>query len=212
MMNARFIAGISAAIVLTSPSFAFAEGKKDRAEQAIVVASTKIDAANKVGATGQLPRMQAAAAAALREAREDLASGRKEQAIAAANRASQLADTALGEAQRMRIETAASQRAQSEEAADAAQRQASVANSRAESAERAAASAAADAQAARNARPIVIAPAQPAPTMTTVTTETKRSRSMPMRPRVRHVVRHRATRPGDGATSVKTTTTVKTDQ
>jgi hypothetical protein len=212
MVSARFIAGISAAIILTSSSAALAEGKKDRAEQAIVVASTKIDAANKVGAAGQLPRMQAAAAAALREAREDLASGHKEQAIAAANRASQLADTALGEAQRMKTEAAASQRSKAEEATDAAQRQASAANTRAESAERAAASAAADAQAARNARPIVVAPAEPAPTTTTVTTETKHSRAMPVRHRVRHVVHHRATHPRDGATSVKTTTTVKTDQ
>ncbi|MGC7995795.1 hypothetical protein, partial [Salmonella enterica] len=76
------IAALAAVLAFSSP--AFAEGKHERAEAAIAEARAKIDASAKVGATAETPRLQAEAQAALRTAQEDLASGKKEEAIAAA--------------------------------------------------------------------------------------------------------------------------------
>ena len=84
------------ALLATSASPALARGKMDRAREAVAAARAKVDAAAKVSATGDVPRLQAEAAAALRTAEEDVASSRKDEAIAQANRASQLADTAIG--------------------------------------------------------------------------------------------------------------------
>ena len=90
------------ALLVAGP--ALAEGKGDRAQEAIARASGKIDAANKVGVGGEVPGMIARAQAALDTAKEDAASGHKEAAIADANNASQLADTALGVAQKRRTD------------------------------------------------------------------------------------------------------------
>src|ERR1700748_851929 len=91
--------GVSAGTLLAltaAPVLAF-PGKADRAQAAIAAAQAKIDAANKVGASGQVPEMQAHAQAALATAKEDLASGHKEDAIADATHAGELADGALGQ-------------------------------------------------------------------------------------------------------------------
>ena len=77
--------------LLLAASPAFAGAKTNRARQAIAEASGKIDAANKAGVTGEVPRLQAEAAATLRAAREDLARGHKEQAIDEANQATSVA-------------------------------------------------------------------------------------------------------------------------
>ena len=90
------------ALLVAGP--ALAEGKGDRAQEAIARASGKIDAANKLGVGGEVPGMIARAQAALDTAKEDAASGHKEAAIADANHASQLADTALGVAQKRQTE------------------------------------------------------------------------------------------------------------
>ncbi len=199
------------ALVLLSATSAFA-GKSDRAREAIAQAQAKVESANKVGATGEVPRIQAEAEAALRTAREELARGHKGDALTAANRASALADTALGMTEKNRAEDQNAQRSSAEAAAANAQQDAASANARADAAQQAAASAAADAAAARAApppAPVAMMPA-PAPT-TTVTTETVKSTATaaPTTHRVvKRVVHHR---PATRATvTEKTTTTVKT--
>src|ERR1700712_5235922 len=125
MLNYKLIApnaAISALMLLATP--AFAEGKADRARAAIAEASGKIDAANKLGANGEVPRLQPEAQAALRSARENLASGHKEEAIADANHASTTADLAIGEAQRHRVNAERAQRSNAEATAASAQQDA----------------------------------------------------------------------------------------
>ncbi|WP_332836086.1 hypothetical protein [Flavisphingomonas formosensis] len=195
--------GVSA-LMLAASSQAFAEGKADRARQAIAQAQGKIEAAHIVGTGSEVPAIHAEALAALRAAKEDLASGHKERAIAEANRASALADTAVGEAQANR---AADDRAAREDAAATAaqaQQDAAAANARAAAAEQAASSAQADAAMARNAPPVMIAPA---PT-TTVTTQTEKRTAISSTPKRRVVVR---SAPRTAAVE-KTTTTVTTSQ
>lgn len=202
-------------------------GKADRARVAIGQAQGKVDAANKLGASGEVPHLQAQAGAALRAAQEDLSRGKKEDAIAEANRASELADTAIGEAQRARTQAARAATDDANARADAAQgqavdaqQQAAAANARADAAEQSAAAAQADADAARNAPPqqvVLAVPApQPQPT-TTVTTETVKQtaastpvhHSAPARRVVHHATTAHATT-AHATTTEKTTTTVTT--
>ena len=133
---------VALAAMLAFSAPAFAEGKHDRAEQAIAEARAKIDASAKVGATTQTPRLQADAQAQLRAAEEHLAAGKKAEAIDDAHRASQLADTALGEAQRAHNEAARAATSNARNVAADAQADAAAANARANAAEQAAASAA----------------------------------------------------------------------
>jgi len=198
-----------ALLLIGSP--AAPEGKKDRARQAIAEASAKVETINKLGGDADAPRAQAEAQAALRSARDHLAGGKKDEAIADAHHASEIADLAIAQAQRRRAENEQSQRAQADATAAQAQQAAAAANARADSAEQAAASAAADAAAARAApppAPVVIA--QPAPT-TTVTTETVKQSSAGTTARrpVKRVV-HTTSRTARPVTSEKTTTTVTT--
>ena len=162
---AKLAGGISIAAsiaILASP--VLAEGKADRAREAIAAASAKVDAANKVGASGEVPHLQAEAQAALRDAQEDLKSGHKDEAIAAANHASELADTAIGISHRNAVDQQRETAASATNAAMSAQ-------------EQAAASAQADAAAARAQPPVVVTPPapqpQPQPIAATVTTETE---------------------------------------
>ncbi len=207
-------AGI-ASLIAFAASPALSEGKADRARAAIAEAHGKIDAANNVGAGGEVPGMTAQANAALKMAEADLAAGHKERAIDEAIHASALADAAIGQAQKNRVEAEQAQRANAENAAANAQQDAAAANARADSAEQAAAAAAADAQAARNAPPVLIAPAPaPAPTTTTVTTQTERQVS-PATPTARRPVVKKRTvvrrnRTASPAVTEKTTTTVTT--
>ncbi|MGL4314570.1 MAG: hypothetical protein ACRCSO_11345 [Sphingomonas sp.] len=175
---AKLAGGISIAAsiaILASP--VLAEGKADRAREAIAAASAKVDAANKVGASGEVPHLQAEAQAALRDAQEDLKSGHKDEAIAAANHASELADTAIGISHRNAVDQQRETAASATNAAMSAQEQAAAANARADAAQQAAASAQADAAAARAQPPVVVTPPapqpQPQPIAATVTTETE---------------------------------------
>lgn len=155
--------GVALSAMLFASGAAMAEGKADRARKAIAEAQGKIEAANKLAPNGEVPNLQAGAVSSLKLAREDLKSGNKDQSIAEAIHAGELADRAIGVSQRM-------QSAQADQhAADAAaaQQEAASANARAESAEASANAAAADAAAARAQPPVVIAPA---PTVTTETT------------------------------------------
>jgi hypothetical protein len=206
------------ALLVTSASPVLARGKMDRAREAVAAARAKVEVAAKLGASGEVPRLQAEAAAALRTAEEDVASSRKDEAIAQANRASQLADTAIGVSERNRNANAnvnaavavdaRQQAAAANVQAQAATAQADDANARAAAAEQAARAAQADAAAARTAPAV-------APT-TVVTTETTKTAALAAthtvvkaKPRVvRKTVRRSV--PLRAATTEKTTTTVTT--
>lgn len=183
-------------------------GKEDRAKRAIAEAQGKIDAAEKAGTTGEAPGLVADANAALRAAREDLASDHNTAAIQAAIRASALADRAIGVANRNRAEAEAAARADAAARTAAAQEQASAAaaaaqdaNARAAAAEQSAALANAQAEALRNAPP-------PAAAVVT-TTETTRTASAARPATTKKVVRRTVpARPATrSATTEKTTTT-----
>jgi hypothetical protein len=162
------LVSLSAMAIATSP--AFAGGKNERATAAIAAAQAKIDAANKVGASGQVPELQASATAALNVAREDLSRGEKDKAIADANQAGELADRAIGEADKAKTMQAQAQTNAATDAAISAQGAAADANARASAAEQSAAMA---------RTPVIIqAAATPAPAQTTVTTETTTSPAM----------------------------------
>jgi multidrug resistance efflux pump len=192
----RIAAGslISLAVAIIGTSPAVAGGKNEQATAAIAAAEAKIDAANKVGASGEVPHLQASAGAALRAAKNDLNHGEKDQAILDANRAAQLADQAIGESQKAQAGKAAMQQGAAAEAAE----EAAAANARADAAQRAAA--------ARPA-PVVIAPVTASPaTSTTVSTDTDTSAAVSHK-RVSHRVVHHRPRYSAGA-RVRTTTTV----
>ena len=211
------LACVSGAALIVAPP-ALGQGKKDRAREAVAAAQAKVDAASKVGAAGEVPRLLAQAQAMLRTAQEDLAGDHKELAISDANRASMLADQALGEAQRAKLERARDAKNAADAAAADAARSAADANARAAAAE-------ADANAARNAPPpppVIVAapppPPPPAPTSTTVTTETvapaPAAKVVKVAPRKRVVTtRHVVARKAPAATvKTKTTVTTKTNQ
>ena len=214
-LKALIGASVLSLMVVTAP-VAMAQGKADRARSAIAAAQAKIDASAQVGAGNAVPAEQARANEALAQAKEMLASGHKDEAIAAANRASALADTALGRTQQTHaavnaartdaaaaaVDSARQDAAASQAQAAQAQAQAADANARADAAQQQAAVASADAAAARAAPP-------PAPAVTAVTTETTKSTNVT--PAKRHVVRRVVTTPAKATTTEKTTTTVSTD-
>ena len=70
-----------AAVFLASASPAFAQSETDRARMAITEAEAKIEAAVKIGAVGDAPRLVTEAQASLRAAHEELASSRENGAI-----------------------------------------------------------------------------------------------------------------------------------
>jgi hypothetical protein len=209
-MFAMIGAATSALILATSP--VQAEGKADRARTAIAEARGKVQTLGTLGAGGDLPRMVAQAQAALRSADDNLKGGHKDEAIADAHRASELADTAIGLSKQRQDQSAAAQQAAAVDATLAAQQDAAAANARATAAQQAADAAAADAAAARAAPPVVVA--QPAPS-TTVTTETTKTAAVASTPRaaprrvVKRTVNRTATRARPTVTE-KTTTTVRT--
>lgn len=198
------------AVSMMAPAHA---GEADRARQAIAAARAKIDAGDKLGATGDAALLQAQARTALQSAEERLHRGRKEEAITDANHASELADRAIVVADRHHVGAEREGRVNAENAASSAQQSASEASARAEAAQNAAANANAQANALRNAPPpapvIVQAPAPaPAPTTTTVSTSDSETVAVPVRHATRHTVHHRrAARDGH-----HTTTTVTTQQ
>uniref|UniRef100_UPI0035C9A7C4 hypothetical protein n=1 Tax=uncultured Sphingomonas sp. TaxID=158754 RepID=UPI0035C9A7C4 len=214
MTRISSVSTIALAAMMAFATPALAEGKHDRAQEAIAEARAKIDAADKVGASTSTPRMQADAQAQLRAAEEHLASGDKAKAIDEAHRASQLADTALGQAQRAHADAAHNATANARDAAQNAQVDAAAANARADAAAQAAAAAQADAAAARSAPPVVVqAPPAPAPT-TTITTETTKSATPAVvhRAAVKRKVVRRAVVRHPAAVTEKTKTTVTTGQ
>ena len=200
MTRTKFIAAttLPALLAFAIPAQA---GEAERVRKAIADASGKIEISSKVATGGEAAEIEGRARAALDQAQAEFRKGRKEQAVADANNAGQLADLAVSAANRQR------------EQADARERD------RAASAQAAAASAqesaaAAEAAAARPA--VVVAEPVPAPapaTTTTVTTVDKTVSATPVHhttPRRRpvHHVTHTTATPA--ATTEQTTTTVTT--
>ncbi len=211
-MNRVTITTLVSLTALIAASPALAGGKNEQATAAIAAAEAKIDAANKVGASGEVPQLQASASAALRTAKDDLSHGNKDQAIMDANHASELADRAMGEAQRVATTNAAIQQNQAAMAASAAQQDAAAANARADAAAQAARASAQDAATAR-ATPQVVAVVTPAPaaptTETTVTTETD-AHPVVAKKAAHRVVHHHVRHTTHNNVHVKTTTTTVT--
>ncbi len=194
------LAAAPGALIVLTATPAHAEGKGDRADKAIAEASGKVDIAAKLPTAGAVPQMQADASAALREARELRSSGKKDEAIALAMKASEISDRAVAEAKMAQAQNNAAA------SADVASAQASAAdaNARADAAEQAARAASADAAAARAAPPVLIAQAQQ-PTTTEVTTTT--TKAAPTTARRRTVVRKTTARPVARVAATETTTT-----
>jgi SWI/SNF-related matrix-associated actin-dependent regulator 1 of chromatin subfamily A len=222
------------ALLIVSTSPAFAQSREDRARVAIAEAHAKIDAANKTGASGEVPTLVARAEAALRSAEEQFHRDHNATAIEDAHQASMLADQALGIAeknksadaqverdQRASAEAAASaaqanaeseraQRENAEAATVAAQATAADATARAASAEQSAAASASDAAAARAAA--VAAQTQPSVTevTTTTTAPTTRSYSVKKKTTVRRTTAKKPAVKASTSATTTTTTTVKT--
>lgn len=200
----------SALAVAATPAYA---GKEDRARAAIAAAEAKIHTAETLGAGSQLPRETANARAALAMAREHFSADRNTESIAAAIRASSIADAAIGELQNDRQQALADERANAhiasqqasvaQQQATVAQQEAANANDRAAMAERSAAASAAEAQSARSA----LAAQQAAEVETTVTTQQPAARSTPRtRTTVKRTTARRTVAPSQTTT---TTTTVR---
>lgn len=206
---------LASVLALSTFSVAAYAGKHEQAVEAIAQARGKIQAGDRVGTSAQAPEAQAAARAALTNAEDLLARGKKDDAIIAAHHAGDLADRAIISADNRRMAAehdrhldaqAATMDAQQSAAnanvrADAAQQSAALANSRAESAQMAASAANAQTQALINAP-------RPAPTTTTVAIVEKQTVRAPVA-RVNHV-RRRIIHRHHAATSIRKTTTVTT--
>ncbi len=171
------VAGMAMILALGTP--AHAAGKAERARTAIAHAEGRIQAGDAAGVAAVLPDRQAEARKALNTAKEDLAAGRKEEAISEANRATAIAEAALGQSQQIKAEQANAQAQQAQDVqaraqqaevnATVAQQQAADATARAANAEQAAAASAVRADVA-----VATANAAAANQVeTTVTTETK---------------------------------------
>jgi hypothetical protein len=222
MRKLGFLTGAAvSALFLTAALPASAQSSTDRARIAIGEAHAKIDAAVKVGATGETPRLLAEAQASLRSAEEELHRSHEKVAIDQAHHASLLADQALGVAQKNKDDAAAAerdarvnaeanvavatqQRDAAENSAVNAQQQAAAANDRAADAQQAASNAAAEAQAAR------LAAATPPTTTVTVERETTPARTYSVKKPVKKVVRKTTTVKKTVPATTKTTTTVTT--
>jgi hypothetical protein len=189
---------IAFAAALTVATPAFAGDKNERATAAIAAAQAKIDAANKIGAAQATPRVATEATAELARAKDAQNGGHKDEAIALALHAGELADRAFNTADQVKTQDAAAATAAAAASADAAQQ----------------AAAAAQAAAAQPAPAPVIIQQAPAPAPTTVTTETTAAAApAPTRVVTKKVVRKpvshtRVTTSKPAAVAVKTTTTV----
>src|SRR6185312_14714170 len=91
----RTVAAMTSALALALATAAHAEGKKDRAQEAIAAADAKIQAAQTAGAGTATPAQVAHAREILANAREELHQGHKTDA----NHAAALAEASIGETQ-----------------------------------------------------------------------------------------------------------------
>ncbi len=210
--------GISALLAMTSLSVTAHAGLADEARKAIAAAKAKIEAGDKIGASGEAATIQVQARDALHRAEAEFGKGEKNEAIAEAKHAGDLADQAIVLTDKRKQMAEQAGRHEAEAAAGAAQQSAAVSAARANSAEATAADAQARAAAAQqsaasaNAQADAMrdAPPPPAPaTSTTVTTVDKDEAAAPVVHHVRHRVHHTRVRGGTHAVH-QTTTTVTT--
>lgn len=201
------VAALALSLGLANPAFA---GKHDRAKEAIAAAEAKLQANDTAGAGMEMPARQAEARRLLNTAKENLSAGHKSDAIAAANQASALAETVLGEVQKRKEAQASLQTQQAQADAALAQQQAADANARAANAEQSAAVSAAQAQAAQ-AQAQAAANAAPAQVETTVTTQNKATPTAHKAVKTK-VVRKTAKRAPVAASGSTTTTTTTVKQ
>lgn len=141
-------------------------GAQTRAERAISEAEGKIDAGERAGAGKHARELQGQARQELMTAEDQLAHHQKDEAIATAHHASQLADQAIERTNDLRAGAEHARRGELRDTANAARQSAADANIRADAAEQSSAAANAQADALRNAQVPVIAPS----TTTTVVT------------------------------------------
>ena len=221
---------LATVLSLSTLSVAAHAGKHEQAVEAIAQARGKIQAGDRVGTSAQAPEAQAEARAALTNAEDLLARGKKDDAIIAAHHAGDLADRAIVNADNRRMaaehdrhldaqaatmdaqQSAANANARADSAqqavananvrADAAQQETAMANSRANTAQMATSAANAQTQALLNTP-------RPAPTTTTKVDVVERTQVQPAAAPVRHV-RRRAMHRHHAVTSVRKTTTVTT--
>lgn len=229
--------GVAAsALLFATASPALAQSRTDRARMSITEAQAKVDAAIKVGAATEAPELVAEAQSELRSSQENLARGNKDESIAGAHRASELADQALGVTEQRKQAAASAERDRrqnaesvavsaqadaeaqrdgrlnAEAAAGAAQQDAAQANDRAQQAQQAASSAAADAAAARASadKPTTVTVERTEGSVTTPA-YSARPAAAPRRPAARPAPRRApAKAPAPARKTTTTTTTIKT--
>lgn len=212
-------ASLSGLVALAAIPVSAYAGQAEQARIAIAAARSKIEAADKIGAGGEL---QARAHAALLSAETSLKDDHKETAIAEARKAGELADLAISSAGKQKATALRAERRDSDAEVAAAERSSAISAARADNAAQAADMANARAQNAEQAAGMANARADamqaaPAPE-TTVTTETERTHTTPAtvtkktvrRAPVRHakrprVVQHKATTVTDKSTTTVTT-------
>lgn len=151
MLNKTF-APLLAATALALAVPAHAGGSEDRARTAIAAAEAKIETAERLGVNANMPRQAADARAALAQAQEHFKADRNSKAVEAAIKAEALADASIGQLDQHNKQAAETNQAHVDAVANQAleaQENATVANARADAAERAAALSAAQAEAAR---------------------------------------------------------------
>ncbi len=212
-------AGIGAAIFLSGFSLTAHAGEAAEVRKAIAEAQGKIDSAAKIGATGEAGAIEANARSTLAEAEALFRNGDKAQAIAAAKKASGLADLALvkaHDAEKMAateaVRDTAATTAVARERTEAANERADNAENSAQRAQESAAVAqqnAASAQAQADAMRSTPAPAVVATSTTTTATTDQEVVRKPVH-RARHRVRHTSTATRTVPVA-RTTTTVTTD-
>ena len=151
-MLKKTFAPLLAATALVFAMPAHAGGSEDRARTAIAEAKAKVETAERLGVSASMPREAADARAALAQAQEHFKADRNSEAVEAAIKAEALADASIGQLDQSNRQAAATNEAHVAAVANQAveaQENATVANARADAAERSASLSAAQAQEAR---------------------------------------------------------------
>ena len=173
MLRTTLLSGATALVaslaLATSPAHA---GKTERAKAAIAAAEAKIQTGDTLGVGTDFPARQAEARELVNNAKAQLKTGNKTQAIMTVNRAAAIAEAAVGEAQKRKEARADVQTTKAQVIAADAQAEAQAANQHAANAETSAAIATAQAAAAQQAAANATATPQ---VETTVTTENRTS-------------------------------------
>lgn len=151
-MLKQTFAPLLAATALALAVPAHAGGSEDRARTAIAAAQAKVETAERLGVSANMPRQAAEARASLAQAQEHFKDDRNSEAVESAIKAEALADASIGQLNQSNKQAAATNQAHVAAVANQAveaQANATQANARADAAERSAALSAAEATEAR---------------------------------------------------------------